>query len=275
MKRALAVLAGAALAGCASIGSVQSADTLGEGNFQVGVEPGLQLEAPIGLTTTGAGVGVYPHGDVAFRYGFTEGMDLGVRAGSSVVELQSKFLLTTPGGGVKVSLAPSASFFVATELGSAPGLSLNLPVLVGVPLNRWLELELGPRLQNTVVFAQGVTGYQLGVGTSVGLQVRFHRYFAILPELAFSVPTVLVAATDTGSGAVGGAGIFQFQFKLGVLIGPSRAGNAFEGAAPPEEVPPATPAAPETVVPAPPPPPIPGQPAPPVLDIPRPPPPPL
>ncbi|MBX7100634.1 MAG: hypothetical protein K1X89_23175 [Myxococcaceae bacterium] len=274
MTRVAAACLAVAFAGCASISSVQSADTLGAGNFQIGLEPGLQLESPLGVTTTGASVGVYPHGDVAFRYGFTEGIDLGIRAGSSIVELQSKFLFTTPGDGLKVSLAPSTSFFVSTELGGAPGLSLNLPVLIGIPLSRHLELELGPRLQNTVVFAQGLTGYQLGVGTSAGLQVRLHRYFAILPELSFSVPALLFAASDTGSAALGGTGIFQFQFKLGVLIGPSRAGSAFAGAAPPEDPAPTAPA-PEQPVPAPPPPPLPGQPPPPALDIPRPPPPPV
>lgn len=234
--RALALLAAiGTLQGCASIGSVQSADTLGEGNFQIGVEPGVHVAAPVNIQATGT---VWPHGDVAFRYGIADRIDLGVRAGSSIIEAQSKFLLTTPGSGFKLSLAPAAGFFVATEIGSAPAFSAALPVLLGIDLHPRFELVVGPRVQFELASDASGTAMQVGVGSSVGVLMQLHRLFALMPEVAFSVPAVL--ASDAG--AYGGTGVFQFQFKVGVLIGPSRRGNAL----------PVTPDAPEPEIESPP-----------------------
>ena len=57
------------LCGCLSMGTVQTADTLGKGHFQVAAEPGIY-----GAVVTGQGGAnlVVPHFDVAFRYGGDE-----------------------------------------------------------------------------------------------------------------------------------------------------------------------------------------------------------
>lgn len=217
MNHAIAVLAAVVLSACVSVSSVQRADTLGAGNLQVGVEPGAiaqQVSVP-GLFYQG--VRTYlpgPHLDASLRMGLTDRIDLGVRAGFSGVELQSKFMLTDPGARFTVSLAPTAG-------GSPAWLTAALPVLVGINFGLH-QLVLGARVQGTWTFPDGVsaTNRAVAVGGSLGLAFHVSERLTILPELALAAP-VAMERWDTN---VPREWYLTPQLKLGFLIdaSPSR-----------------------------------------------------
>ncbi len=247
------------LVGCASVTNVQRADTLGKGNFQVGIEPGVQGAASSGLFVP------YPHLDGSFRFGVTDGVDLGVRAGWSFLELQGKFLVTRPGDPkYAVSIAPTVGgiFLGVGGAGASASVGLlnfGLPMLIGFKFGLH-ELILGPRLQGYYLFGSGgsssgsATGLLiLAGGASVGFAFAVSETLAILPEFGLVVPFLGAAGVSGGStstGALGGAGGVIGQFKVGILIGKQRKPideNAEDSSAPP----------PPPAVEGPPPPPLP------------------
>lgn len=262
LRRTLAVASAIAITGCASISNVQTADTLGKGNIQVGIEPGLWGGAGSG------GAAFLPHVDASIRYGVAERVDIGVRAGSSFLEFQSKFLLTTPGDpDIAVSIAPTFGGVVLFGTGSASGggggvLNIGVPVLIGIKTSGGSEFVIGPRMQNLVVFGTsssgGGSGYVLGVGGSLGFFWRIADNFGLLPEVSAVYP-VVGAANSVAGGLQGiGAGAAILQFKLGVIIGGGRkpgAGNPdLQQTAPPPPPPPMPPPAGGETPPPPPPP---------------------
>lgn len=260
--RLLLLTAAALGTGCASISNVQTADTLGKGNVQVGIEPGLWGVA------SGAGTGFLPHVDASIRYGVADRVDLGVRAGSSFLELQGKFLLTTPGDpNIAVSIAPTVGGIAVfggdgSTGGSAGLLNIGVPVLVGIKVGGGSEFVIGPRLQNFVVFGSGGgtggAGYVMALGGSLGFFWRIADNFGLMPEVAAAYPVVGgVSSIAGGLQGVGSSGAFV-QFKLGVMIGGGRKppSNPDLRQAPPPP-PPMPPAGGEPVPPPPPPPPPP------------------
>ncbi|MCC6335877.1 MAG: hypothetical protein IT380_18040 [Myxococcales bacterium] len=266
--RSLALaLAACGLCGCASISNVQTADTLGKGNIQVGIEPGLWGAAGQG------GAAFLPHVDASVRYGVAERVDLGVRGGSSFLEFQSKFLLTTPGDpNFALSIAPTIGGVILFGVGSTSGgsasggggiLNIGLPVLFGIKTSGGSEFVIGPRVQNLVFFGgSGVntssgsgSGYLLGLGGSLGFFWRIADNFGLLPEVSAVYP-VLGAASNVAGGLQGaGAGGALMQFKLGVIIGGGR--KPGQGNPDLREAPPSPPPMPPSDVPPPPPPPPP------------------
>lgn len=217
-------VAGVLCVGCASVGNVQRADTLGKGNYQVGLEPGVQFVSAAGSTIP------YPHLDASFRFGVSEGVDLGVRAGWSFLEAQGKFLLTKPGApGVIASLAPTVGgIFLGAGGASAGLLHFALPGLIGIPVGQH-ELVLGPRLQGYYAFAGAAGagnagGLVLLPGATVGFAFQVTETVALMPEVGLVVPVLgAVGATgvptSTTTAAFGGV---LGQVKLGILIGKRR-----------------------------------------------------
>ncbi len=213
------------LLACASVGSVQTANTVGRGNLQIAAEPGVQfLGGKPGLQ-------LYPHLDVAVRYGFTDRLDLGLRAGWSFLEAQAKYLLTAPENTrLAISFAPSVGGVVLTSssvtvdtLGGILGAST--PVLFGIGIGAH-QLVLGVRSQQFIFIGGPSTKpvYLLAAGGSVGFALRFSDALTLLPELAAVWPVyggLPVASSGDGIhpdylyGAVG-TGIFQL--KLGFLL---------------------------------------------------------
>lgn len=229
LRRTLVVAAALGVTGCASLSNVQTADTLGKGNIQVGIEPGLWGGAGSGGTT------FLPHVDASIRYGVAERVDIGVRAGSSFLELQSKFLVTTPGDpNIAVSIAPTVGGLVgvgstSTSGGSAGLLNIGVPVLIGIKTSGGSEFVIGPRMQNIIFFGGGSGGsgsvYLMGLGGSLGFFWRIADNFGLLPEVAAVYP-VVGAAAASGAGSTGLQGLSAngvlMQFKLGVIIGGGR-----------------------------------------------------
>ncbi|MBL9038668.1 MAG: hypothetical protein JNG84_09160, partial [Archangium sp.] len=124
--------------GCLTIGGVQRADTLGKGNFQFALEPGV-----LAVSDATVGTLVLPTIDLAGRYGVDERVDLGLRLGTTGFELQGKFLLTEPGStSFAGSIAPTVG---GVFLGVLNYFSLNVPFLAGIKLGPH-ELILGPRI---------------------------------------------------------------------------------------------------------------------------------
>jgi hypothetical protein len=224
------------LTGCASVGGVQTANTGGRGTLEIGVEPGVQL---LGGSP---GVQLYPHLDAAVRYGVTDKLDVGLRAGWSGLEAQTKYMLTDPAHtALAISVAPSLGGVILTSnsanldvLGGI--LTAATPVLFGVGIGPH-QLVLGLRSQHFMFIGGASTGpvYVLAVGGSLGFAVRFSDTLTLLPELAAVWPVYGgLPVTMTGDGLhadylYGATQTGIFQFKLGFLLerrtARSRSGN--------------------------------------------------
>ena len=123
------------------MGSVQRANTLGEGGIQVGIEPGVKVAA------SSAGAGFAPDMTVSVQGGITDRLDLGGRIGSNIYDFHMKYMFSDPEGtGPVLSIAPAMSFYaIGTGDGAAMAGHLNLPLLVGLPIGEH-QLVFGPRL---------------------------------------------------------------------------------------------------------------------------------
>jgi len=204
---------------CASVGGVQTAETVGKGNLQIGVEPGIQLAGGR------PGLQIYPHLDAAVRFGVTDALDVGLRAGWSFLEAQAKWLLTERDHSkVMVSVAPTVGGVVLTNTAELGGiLSASTPLLIGIPVGAH-QLVLGPRSQHFVfISAGGQPVYLLTAGGSIGFALRFSDTLTLLPELAAVWPIYggLPVTLRDGQNAdflYGTQGTGLFQFKLGFLL---------------------------------------------------------
>jgi hypothetical protein len=213
--------------GCVSTSHVQTADTLGQGKFQFAMEPGVGGTAV--FSDAGGASVYYPHVDLALRYGVTDTVDLGVRFGSSLVELQSKILLTSTQDTSKaISIAPSVmGFFFGSGDSSVNYVNLAVPVLIGFKTAGGSEFVLGPRIVGTNISGGGGGGDAsftvLSLGASVGYALRVSEGFRLLPEVAVAVPVVgAVDSSSTDSEVLSGFGGGFLQFKLGFLFGQGR-----------------------------------------------------
>jgi hypothetical protein len=204
--------------GCLSAaGMVQTAQTVGKGGYEVSLDPGVN-----GYFTVPA---AYPMFHVAFRYGVTDRVDLGARLGNSFAELQTKFLLTDPANEtIAVSLAPAAGALFTLGFNGA---NIFLPLLIGFKFGPH-ELTLGPRLQNSFIFAPDLSAdsrfNSFGTGLSIGFAAQVSEKFRILPE--FSILKPLAVTPLGGQGSLDGSPIvaetFIFAGNVGFQIGSPR-----------------------------------------------------
>lgn len=217
----LASLAGLCFisAGCPSIQSVQTAMTVGEGNYEVGIEPGT-----FGVAAQGGGVFVLA-ANVSARFGVSDKVDIGGRFGTSLLEVHGKFMFTDPQDeqAIQAAFAPQLGGLFLGGGGSGGGYFwLTAPVLVDVPVKR-SAFVFGPRTQIIGVVAsgggEGGGGLILNVGSSVGFAGRVSDNVRLLPEFSAVVPVVAGVSTTGGGGAdfIGGGMLYTFTF--GILIG--------------------------------------------------------
>lgn len=218
--------------GCASITTFQTANTIGKGRFQFGVEPSM-------YGATGGGIGgAVPHFDLSFRYGVGETVDIGARVGSSLLEVQSKFQLTDPTQTNFVfSLAPSVNgIFFSTGSGSTSGsgglATISLPGMFGFGVGE-SQFIVSPRLQDVIIFGGGSSGGTSGggainsllVGGSVGFALKLGDGFRLIPEVGLVYPVLSTAAGNGSSGgggissAFGAAGVLIYQAGIGIVLG--------------------------------------------------------
>lgn len=220
--------------GCAT-SSFQTARTNGEGNFQLGVEPGV-------IGVQGGGIGfVAPSFNIAGRYGITDGVDLGARIGSMGYEVQAKIALTdhSDPDALALALAPGV-----TAIGAGGGgagfflLAARIPFLIGIPVGD-SEFTIGPRLEPLFIAGggggQGAGGFGLGAGVSLGFAAKLGSKFWLMPEASFGTPLfgAVAAGGDTASG-VSAFDVIQFNAGLALLFGGrDSGGSAAPSAAPP------------------------------------------
>lgn len=258
---AAAVAYAAVGTGCIAMGSAQKADTLGKGHVQFGIEPGA-----IG-GTVGNQFGVLPDFNAAVRFGVTDTIDLGLRAGTTLLELQTKFLLTDPSNeSLAISLAPSINgiYLGIGGGGTSTGggmVNVQIPALVGVKFGSGSELVVGPRINNMMLFGGASNGtsssssliYQLTAGASLGVALQLTDFFALMPEVSFMVPLVTTARATSGStsgGAIGGPGQgVAFGFHLNFLLGRGRTAETAPSDLPPPPPPPPAPLPPPPAAP--------------------------
>jgi hypothetical protein len=166
----------------------------------------------------------YPHVDLGLRYGVTDTVDLGVRFGSSLVELQSKFLLTRPEDPNKaISLAPSVmGLLVGSGDDNVSYVNAAMPVLVGFKTSGGSEFVLGPRVALTHLSVGDASATFISAGASVGYALRVTNGFRLMPEVAVSYPLVGALSTSTDSDVVSGFNGGFVQVKLGFLFGSGR-----------------------------------------------------
>lgn len=206
--------------GCVSLSSAQTAETLGRGRVQVGLEPGVAGRFDVGRHA----LTVAPASDVSVRYGALERLDVGARLGQSGLEVQAKVMLTPRSSPFIASLALQ----LAGQLRVDPSLAITgqlfnlaLPLLLGLRLGPH-QLVLGPRLHLFASLPADATeapGRVVAAGGSVGVALRVSPAVLVLPEVAVVSPlspTPLLERTDTFSQLTGGV---LAQVRLGFLVG--------------------------------------------------------
>ncbi|MBN1336557.1 MAG: hypothetical protein JXB39_11420 [Deltaproteobacteria bacterium] len=210
----------ALLTGCATVGTFQTADTLGTGAFQVGLEPSWW-----GVAATGEAAG-FLHGGVSARYGVNDRLDVGGRIGSSGLEMLFKVQLTDPqSGGPIVSIAPSGGGFGALGAGGGAGLlAFQVPVILGFPTSGGSQFVLAPKVHEYLILAgtsdDSASLSLTSLGASVGYAARLGPGFRLLPEVAFVYPVLGAADASDQSSQVEflGEGVL-LQVGLGILLG--------------------------------------------------------
>ena len=224
LRTTILILSAALLSGCPSWHTAQTADTLGEGNVQVGIEPSFWI------LPEGAGTITMPY--LSARFGISERFDFGGRSGPSGLELQTKYLITEPDAdGVVLSVAPS---FGGIVVPNAKVLTAQVPLLVGVNVGEH-QLVLGPKahLYHLGVSAEvceedgggtasaGTTLYSLG--SSLGFSAKLGKGFRILPEVAVLMPMGASASASLGdmgtSGSTSTSGAMLTSATLAILLG--------------------------------------------------------
>lgn len=199
-KTCLVLLLSLIMSSCA--GTMQTARTNGQGNFQVGIEPGViayEIDREAG-GEPGPRVGnveYFPYLNLSGRYGVAERVDLGLRLSVFEYEFQTKVMITSPEDldSVAVSVAPSV-VYSAGALITAP-----VKVIVGIPVGRH-ELVVAPHA--LVSFQRGIRSF--GGGGSVGFALKLEDV-TLLPELAITTPF-----TDLSK-------YLHFNVGVGILFG--------------------------------------------------------
>ncbi len=207
-------------AGCLTT-PVQNAQTLGKGNTQVGIEPGL-LTGEIG--GNGAlSLPALPTGNVSMRHGLADDLDLGVRIGTSLYDLHLKYMFTNPdSGGPIVSIVPSTTLFATRDMAYA---QVKMPLLLGFGTDK--QLVLGPYVDNRFAFGEALRGRQtatynlLTIGTSVGYSIKVNETLRIMPDFGAGFPI----SKSTGGGEINLDTELidspSVTFTLGFLVGES------------------------------------------------------
>lgn len=209
------------LVGCASVTSLQTARPIGAGKTQFALEPGTWGVATGGSESSPA---TMPRLDLSVRHGVSDSVEIGGRLGGGGIELMSKFALSPPGSTVAVAVAPSVGGIIGLVPGSGLAfLTIQVPLLLGVPFGEGSEFVFGPRLHNVFLGAAGSVGINiLSLGGSAGVSLKVAETFRLFPEIAVVYP-VMGAASALGSSSTStdfDNGVI-FQVALGLIFGAS------------------------------------------------------
>ncbi len=204
--------------GCVTMGTFETAHTIGAGRTQWALEPSY-------WGASGSGGGEYlPSAAVAIRYGISDSAELGARLGFNGIDLLTKFQLMGGRDQFTLSLAPSVGGVFLTGTSSGGIGMVQVPLLIGIPLGS-SELVLSPKVHDLFVFASDSGGSSvvqvLSVGAGVGLALRLGDSFQLLPEVTVLKPMTGAAASNGSSTEVSSldnAGVLM-QFGVGFLFG--------------------------------------------------------
>lgn len=173
--RALLVLA-AALSGCASLSTLQTARTLDAGDvtYDVGVVAATNLRRDLFARSAS----VAPQVEAGLRRGLTDGVDAGYRIWFLGFNADVKVRLFDD---KKLALAVAPGFGVEKTY-AFYGLDFYLPLLAQWRLNSMLDLYVVPKAIGRVSLGHG---WQLdyGAGGSLGVAVRIAENMVVLPEI--------------------------------------------------------------------------------------------
>jgi hypothetical protein len=221
MKFLFLVFLATLLGGCATFGTMQTAETVGRGRVQMGLEPSVWQ-----VGVEGAGSLALPSVGVSARVGITDTVDIGGRIGSSGPEVMAKVQVTDPERtDLAVSVAPSvAAFGIGVSGVSTTYVAVQVPVLVGLAVGPH-QVVLGPKVHVSSSFARvsdsTASAQLVGIGSSFGFAARLGPRITLLPEVALVKPVYVSGSIDGSTGdLLGGTGIdvLYSQFSLGVLI---------------------------------------------------------
>ncbi len=158
---------------------MQTARTNGEDNFQFGIEAGVTRFSDDMGTSEGPSV------NLAARYGVSDRLDIGVRWGTLLFEIQSKLMLTSPSEqDIAISLAPS----VAVAPSRSIYIGTKIPLLIGITVGD-SELTLAPRISPAFIAGES-SKFILAAGGSIGFALRLGDTFWILPEISVDIPFI-------------------------------------------------------------------------------------
>lgn len=208
------------LPACVGLSTLQGPATLGQGRWQTNVEAAGQGAAGA------AGSTAYPVLDISIRYGVTDSVDLGVRAGATGLATQAKFSLgRVLDGRLALAVLPQLSgMYLALGGKRASFVNLDVPLLLGVNVTERIEAVAAPRIVQTVALAHRsrntVGAYVLSTGSTAGLLWRVSERISLMPEIGALVPvTGQGKVPDAGGGNISVAGAdVLFQFSLGLLV---------------------------------------------------------
>lgn len=218
---ALSLLPLVGLSACLTSGVVQTAETVGKDNFQFAIEPGV-----VGVNDS-SGDGIwYPSVNIAGRYGISDRFDLGGRIGSTLIEVQGKYMFTEPADDeIQISIAPHIGGLAVGSGGAGAGIFwVKSPILIDIPVGSSdLVIGPGPRLVGVAGGGGGESGIAtvFGIGSSIGFAGRVGPRARIMPEFGFDVPIAAAAAASGEGGSVGGLASsgFTWTFQVGILLG--------------------------------------------------------
>lgn len=218
MKRLMRWIPLLLLSGCASIGAMQTADTLGQGKMQVGLEYSEQASFSRDTLT------LYPMVGTSVRVGVWDWLDAGLRVGPSGAEVQPKVRFTKKGSPLIISVAPSFGVTLLDTNGlELRFYNLGIPVLFGVPVSGGHQWVFSARFNDTIAYesagsARGLL-HLMTASVSAGFAVRVWKMM-IMPELAVGTPLWTVSErTDVEGGVDFGAGRTTVQLNLAVMFG--------------------------------------------------------
>jgi len=196
---------------CATIGTLQRAQTVGEGDFEWAVEPGYW-----GVSSEGSSA-YLPYGNISARWGLTDRVDIGGRVGFAGTEFLAKARLTGDASPVVVSVAPAVGGLYAGDGGF---INAQLPVIVDVPIGE-NALVVAPKLSTMTVTAGGEYATLWSAGGSVGYALRLSDTVTVLPEFArvWPIAGTYVGTYGTEAEGVDNAGVAFHQASVAFVFG--------------------------------------------------------
>lgn len=220
----LVAVAGGLLAGCASMGAMQRADTLSPGKSQILVETSVQ--AAVGKDLGGGNNTRWPYLAVHYRRGMSERLELGAGASLLSVKGSLKLRLNDPADkDFAVSVAPEVGGAVFGEEGNRSGIfAASLPLLFGWRVGQKGQVVLGPRAQYLRTFPEPDSPRStfdiFAVGSSLGVVLPMWGNFTLLPEVSVLSPIRRdrFELYDRISPKIGGTDGVLFQVGLGFLF---------------------------------------------------------